>query len=172
MPIVIIWILGCLCLAAESVVLSAFGVLGWTFQVPLALTIYLGLRREFVPGALTLAALLFPIEWFVGGAMGFYSLGLVVVFFSMRVLRGNIQPGWGIGHALVAGASAWLHGLIMIIGLVLLQSGSAMIASVFWSMWTAALTVAFTTVILGKMLDRLDRALDPRSGRGSLMHDF
>lgn len=172
MPSVILWFLGIFFLVAESVLLGAFGIIGWSLQVPLALTIYLGLKREFVPGALTLAALLLPIEWLVGGAMGFYSLGLVVVFFLMRLLKGNVQSGWGLAQALVSAVCVWIHGLVMIFGLLLLHSGSEMIPSVFWSMWMAALTVAPTTVILGKVLDRIDGAFDPRSGRSSLTHDF
>jgi hypothetical protein len=172
MPAIVLWLLAMMALVLESVLLGAFGFAVWSLQVPIAVTLYIGLKREFVSGALTLSALVLPIEWLVGGAMGFYSLGLVVLFFLMRLFKGNLQGRWGFAHAVLAAASVWMHGLVMMFGMFLLHSGSPMIPSVFWSMWAAALTTSLTTVMLGRFFDRVDGAFDPRGGRGSLTYDF
>ncbi|MBA2661769.1 MAG: hypothetical protein H0U74_05705 [Bradymonadaceae bacterium] len=152
-------------LVAESVLLSAFGVESFGLQSGVGVTIYLGLRREFVTGALTLAALLPVVEWLVSGPMGFYSLGLVVVFFVLRALRGNIQKRWGFAQMILAALMAFLHAGVMVIALLLANANSAIMHSVLWNVWMACVLVGLTFVPLARFLERGDRMLNPRSGR-------
>src|SRR5690606_40224319 len=115
--------------------------------------------------ALTLAALLPVIEWLVVGPMGFYSLGLVVVFFLMRPLRTNIQKGWGVAHMMLAAVMSLVHGGVMCLAMLLSRPDSPVLSSLLWNIGPAALVMGIATVGLGRLLDRGDRMLNPRSGR-------
>ena len=165
MSTVVLFFLALGLMIVESVALYSFSIQGWALQTPLVVAIYLGLDRDFVPGALMLMALLFPIEWLVGGVFGVYSLGLVVVFLAMRALRPNLQTVWGISRGIVALAAVVLHSGVMVLALFFLgEAGGRLLSVVGWQMWVSALTVAGATVIVGRTFARIDAMMDPHRG--------
>lgn len=169
MPSILLYLLAMGVLVMEGVVLAVFGVEGWSLQTPLALTIYLGLEREFTRGGLILAGLLFPIEWLIAGVPGVYSLGLVLIFFVMSALRRQVQPAWGIARAMLAGVASIIHSLILMGGFVmLLGSGSGLVGAVSWKMGQAALSTALVTIAMGRVFGRLEGVMNPRKGRNQL----
>lgn len=169
MPAVVVFLLALGVMTAEGVFLGAFGVEGWALHTPLAIAIYLGLERDFVAGGLILASLLLPIEWLVVGVQGVYSLALVLVFFLMCGLRGQIQPGWGIARGIVAALGSVLHSVVLMVTFFLMaETGTRFIAAVGWKMLSSALVVAVVTLLLGKVFARLDGLMDPGRGRNSL----
>lgn len=169
MPSILLYFIALGVLIIEGVCLALFGVESWTLQTPLALTIYLGLEREFARGGLILAGLLFPVEWLIAGVPGVYSLGLVMIFFVMSGLRRQIQPSWGLVRAVLAFVASLLHSVLLLIGYaMMLGSGSRLIAAVGWKMGQAALMAAVVTMLLGRLFARLDGMMNPRKGRRTL----
>lgn len=169
MPSIVLYFIALGVLLTEGVLLAVLGIDGWTLQTPLALTIYLGLEREFVRGGLILAGLLFPIEWLLAGVPGVMSLGLVLIFFVMSGLRRQIQPVWGVGRAFLAGMASLFHSLILLVSFVLITGGgSRIVASVGWQMGQSALIATIVTVVIGRVFARLDGMMNPRKGRNQL----
>lgn len=169
MPGIVLFFLALAALIAESVFLEVFSVQIWALQTPLVIAIYLGLDRQFVAGGLVLTALVFPVEWLVGGIVGVYSLGLAAVFLSLQMIRSNVQQVWGFARGAIAAMAAIAHGLVVLVLLFLLgEGGTRLSATVGWQMWLGALVVAPLTVIVGKGFARLDAMMDPRSGNTEL----
>lgn len=169
MPIVVVYLVALILMLAEGAFLGAFQVQGWALHTPLAVTIYLGLEREFVRGGLVLAALLLPIEWLIVGVEGVYSLSLVIVFFAMRGLRGKVQASWGVARGVVAAGAYLLHSLVMLVTLFLMvDAGPRLTAAIGWKMASSLIIAAGVTVLVGKAFARLDRLMDPRRGKNRL----
>jgi hypothetical protein len=165
MPGWLTWLVAIGVLVLESALLSAFGVDGWALQTAVALTIFLALRRNFVSGALILAALLVPIEWLVVGPSGYYAFSLVGVFFVLQLARGNIQSEWGLSQAVLAMFTVALQTGMMALALVVLDPHAAVMESLLWGAMPGALGAALVVWPLGLLLTRFDRAVDPHSGR-------
>lgn len=167
MPGWLTWIIAMALLVGESALLSVLGVEGWSLQTALLLTLFLALRRDFVSGALTLAALLVPIQWLVAGPPGYYALSLVVVFFLLRLLRGSIQSEWGLLQALLAAVAVLVQTLSMLAALLVLEPNAHLSQALFRAMLPAGIAAALVAWPLGAALTRLDRWVAPRSGRRS-----
>jgi ABC-type cobalt transport system substrate-binding protein len=165
MPAWLTWFVAMGVLVLESALLSVFGIDGWALQTAVALTIFLALRRDFVSGALILAALLVPIEWLVVGPFGYYSLSLVVVFFVLQLARGNIQSEWGLSQAVLAIFTVALQTAIMALALLMLDPHAGLMESLLWGAVPGAIGAAVVVWPLGLVLARIDHALDPHAGR-------
>lgn len=113
MPAWLTWMAAVGLIGFESAALGTLGVTTLAVQSGLVATILIGLRREFVAGGVTLAALLPVAEWFAGGPFGYYGLGLVVVFLLCQGVRARLSEVWGVMHFLVAGLAAVVHSLVM-----------------------------------------------------------
>ncbi len=168
MPGWLTWLLAMAALLLESALLAAVGVDGWSLQTAVALTMFLALRRNFVSGALILACLLVPIEWLVGGPSGYYSLSLVVVFFLLRLARGSIESEWGFSQAMLAMVTVGVQTGVMVLMFLLFQPNSRLIYALLWGAIPGAIGAALVAWPLGALFTRLDRALDPRNGRGMM----
>ncbi len=170
MPSVIIWALALVVMVLESVLLDLFSAPGWALQTPIAVTIYLGLDRNFSSGGLILVALLLPVEWLVAGVYGVYSLALAVLFLVLRLLRPNMQPVWGVARAVVAAVMVPLHAVVML-G-VLFMSGAAShgeVTSVIGvQVWTSIPLVVAITLVMGRGFARLEKMMDSRKAGGEL----
>ena len=162
MPAVVLFFVALAVMIMESAFLGAAPIQFWALQTPLMVAIYLGLERDFVPGALILVFLLPPMEWLVGGIYGLYSVGGVVVFFLLRGLRPNLQNMWGVVRGLVAAVAALIHAAVMLAILHLIGEGGSSLASVVArQMWWSAPIVGVGAVVMGKGFARIDQLLDP-----------
>ena len=171
MPGPLLFLVAMVVIIVESVLLGVFSAQGWALQTPIAITIFLGLDRDFAPAGAVLLALLFPVEWLVAGVYGVYSLSLVAVFFAMRGLRNKVQKVWGVARGLVAAFAALLHLGVMIAGLFIVGQGDThLVAAVGWKAGATVLTVAVVTVLVGKGLARLDAMMDPRRADSRLKY--
>lgn len=168
MPAWLTWLIGLGVLLLESAILAAVGVDGFALQTAVALTIFLALRRDFVTGALILAGLLIPIEWLVVGPPGYYALSLVVVFFLLQLARGSIESEWGLSQAILAMFTVAVQTGVMALAMLLFEPGAELFEALFWGIVPGAIAAAVVAWPLGALLSRLDRALDPRSGRSRL----
>jgi len=167
-PAVVTWLVCFVILVGESVLLTTFGVETFSLQMGIGITIFLGLRREFVTGALILAGLLPVIEWLVNGPPGFYSMGLVVVFLILSGLMENLQRRWGMAQMVLAMIVGLVHAGVMLMAVLLTNPGSMVLQSILWNMWLGSAFVGLSMIPLGRFLDRADRLLNPRSGRSVL----
>lgn len=113
MPVWMTWLLGVGLITAESAFLAAVGFETFCVQTGLILTILLGVRRDFAPGALTLAALLPVVEWYAGGPKGYYGLGLAVVFVGLQLSRSWLRGEWGMLHLVFGFFAALVHPLLV-----------------------------------------------------------
>ncbi|RAL23503.1 hypothetical protein DL240_04910 [Lujinxingia litoralis] len=137
-------------------------------QIGIALVVFLGLERSLVRGGVVLLALMWPVEWFVTGVPGVYSFALVAVFFVMQLLRGRVQPTWGIARGVVAALATLGHSLMMLLVFTLSESNARVMTSIGWQMWASAFSTALATLVVGRLLSRMDRVMDPRRGRNVL----
>jgi ABC-type cobalt transport system substrate-binding protein len=170
MPVWLTWLVALGVLVLESALLSAFGVDGWALQTAVALTIFLALRRDFVSGAVVLAALLVPIEWLVVAPPGHYALSLVVVFFVLQLARGNIQSEWGLSQAVLAMFTVVLQTGMMALGMVVVEPHAGIMEALLWGAVPGAVGAALVVWPLGVVLTRIDRMVDPHSGRRMKMY--
>lgn len=153
----------------EGALLAAFSLEGWTLSTPLALAMYLGLEKGFNSGGAALAGLILPLEWLVAGVPGAYSLSAVLVFSLMCLLRSQVQSGWGVARGVIVLLGGLLHGAILTLIFFLVRNVETnLAAAVGWKMWSAALTAAIVTIVIGKGFARLERIVDPRKGRRRL----
>src|SRR5690554_4228635 len=164
MPTPILVVVAWLLLVMQGAVGGWFGEL-FVPQLAVSVVVYLGLERTMVRGGVALLLLLWPIEWLVVGVTGVYSLGLVVVFFMMQLFRGRVQPGWGVARGIVAAVATLTHSLVMLLVLTLSESGDRVMGSIGWQMWASCVATALATLVVGRVLARLDRLMDPRRGR-------
>lgn len=165
MPIWLTWLIAMGLLVGESSLLAVLGVDAWSLQTAVLVTIFLALRRELAAGALTLAALLVPIQWLAGGPPGYYALSLVVVFFALRLVRGSIQSEWGFTQALFAALAVVVQSAAMLLTLLLVAPNAHLSQALLWSTGPAALSAALVAWPLGALLTRLDRWIAPRGQR-------
>ena len=163
MPAPIFIIVGLSLVALESVLLAATGTQMVALHLPVVLAVYLGMERPFATGGVLLACLLVPVEFFVAGVGGVYSLGLVVVFFFASLLRGQVQREWGLARALVGALSSLLHSLV-VIALFFAMGLSHLTTAVGWKIAPAMAIVGLMTVVTGRVLAAIDRRFDPRRG--------
>lgn len=150
----------------ESTLLEMLSVHQWAVQTPLVVSIYLGLDRDFISGACILGALCIPVEWFVGGVFGVYSMGLVGVFLLLQLVRPNLQRVWGLARGIAAGVAALAHAGIVIATLSLLGQGATRLtAAIGWQMWIGALIVAGAAIVIGKGFASLEEKMNPNRSR-------
>ncbi|TXD39877.1 hypothetical protein FRC96_06300 [Lujinxingia vulgaris] len=167
MPTLIVVVVAWLMLVVQGAVGGWFGE--WLVpQLAISVVVFLGLERTMVAGGVALLMLMWPVEWLVGGVGGIYSLGLVAVFFMMQLFRGRVQGSWGLSRGIVAGLATLVHSLVMLLVLTLSESGERVMASIAWQMWTSCVATALATLVVGRVLGRLDRLMDPRRGRNVL----
>lgn len=133
MPAWLTWLFGCGLVTAESAFLAAVGFESFCLQSGLIVAILIGLRRDFIPGALTLAAAIPVIEWYVGGPKGIYGLGLCVVFVALQSIRSWLPRDWGPMHFGAGAGAAVLHALVVAVGLSLTTLPGGVGAAVVWS---------------------------------------
>jgi hypothetical protein len=165
MPGWLTWMVAMGLLVMEAALLAALGIESWSMQTPLVLTIFVALRRDFLDGALILAGLVIPIEWLAGGAGGYFSLGLVVVFLALHLVRGIIESEWGLSQAILALCAAGVHTLVMAATILLLDYHAGVLEAVLWGAIPGGLAAAVLIWPLGALLSRADSVLDPRSGQ-------
>lgn len=167
MPAWLTWLGGVVFILGESTMLGALGVTGWTVQAGLVCAILLGLRRNFMSGALTLAALLPVADAVAGGPGGYYAVALVAVYFVMQVARGRLRDEWGPTHFVVAAIAAVLHPTVMVGTMV----ATGVEGSVVWAVvWSLPVGVAGPLLVVWPAqwtLSVLDAAAE-RVGRGRL----
>jgi hypothetical protein len=152
----------------ESALLEVLGMTELSFQASIILAVYLGTRRDFVEGGLTLAALLVPMEWLASGPGGFHMLGITAVFFVSQVARARIQGVWSLAHILLAAVATVLHMLVMAVAMVLLMPDTAILTAMAWSSGLALIGVGVAAWPIGALLSKLDVVLDPGSQAGRL----
>lgn len=165
MPAWLTWLVAMGILVLESAALAVFGVQSGAFQAAVLLTIFLALRRDFLSGSLILAALLVPIEWLVVAPAGYYALSLVVVFFALQLVRGSIQSDWGLSQVLVAVVVVLIQTASMGFLLMVFEPGVELTDALFWGALQGAMGAGIVAWPLGALLTRLDRLVEPRSGR-------
>jgi hypothetical protein len=165
MPAWLTWLIAMGILLAESAFLAAFGVEGWSLQTAVLLTIFLALRRDFVSGSMTLAALLIPIQWLAAGPSGYYALSLVVVFFALQLARGSIQSDWGLSQAFLAMVAVLVQTGTMLVALLILEPDAHISQALILGAVPGCVSAALIAWPLGALLTRLDRLVAPRSGR-------
>ena len=162
MPVWLTWMFGIAAVSAESALLAAGGFTSFSLQLGLVLAVLLGLRRDFIPGALTLALLLPVIEWYAGGPKGYYGLGLVVVFVLLQLVRGWLRGEWGLLHFLFGGAAAVVHPLL-VAGAMTFSSPSSPIAAAVLSSLPASLAGMLVALWPAQwLLRRADAAFEGR----------
>lgn len=166
MPGLLTWLVALVVLMFESAALAAFGLETFVFQTPVVLTLFLALRRDFVAGALVLAGLLVPIEWLAVGPSGYYSLGLVIVFFSLHLARGYIDSTWGVAQVLLAALAVGVQAAVMGLVISLLAPKSIGAETLVGGALDGALGAALIVWPLGALLDRLDALSSRRSESG------
>lgn len=134
MPAWLTWLYGFLLVTAESAVLGTVGFDSFCFQSGLIFAILLGLRREFIPGALTLAASIPVIEWYAGGPAGLYGFGLCFVFLALQSVRSWLPRDWGAMHFGAGASAAALHAILVAAAASVLGVPGGIAAAVLWSL--------------------------------------
>lgn len=147
--------------------LAALGATEWTVQAGLVCAILLGLRRDFVPGAVTLAALLPVADAVAAGPAGVYGVALAVVFFAMQGVRGRLREGWGATHFLVVGFAALLHAATMVALMAATGVSGRVVSAVVWSLPVGLLGPLVAIWPAQWVLSMLDTTAE-RVGRGRL----
>ena len=163
MPGWLTWLAALPFVTGEGAFLAAFGVPGAAIQSGLIVTILLGLRREFISGALTLAALLPFVEWAAGGPAGFYGLGLAVVFVLLQGVRRQLHREWGFGHLLVGGLAALIHPLLVVGALETFRGGAFPSGAVLWALPSGTVAVLVALWPAQWLLARADAVWEGRS---------
>lgn len=163
MPAWLTWLAALPFVVGESAFLAAFGVTSIAVQSGLVVTILLGLRREFIPGALTLAGLLPFIDWVAGGPSGFYGLALAGVFVLLQGVRRQLHREWSLGHLLIGGIAAILHPLMVVGALETFRGGQFPGTTILWTIPTGTVAVVMALWPAQWLLARADAAWEGRS---------
>jgi hypothetical protein len=154
---------------AESASLTALGLTTIAIQSGLIVGILLGLRREFIPGALTLVALLPIIEWFAGGPFGYYGFGVSMVFMVCQGLRRRLRDGWGTTHFIVAAVAVVVHALIMVGAVGTSKGGEFFADAVLWALPSTILTVLVAIWPIQWLMARADAVYEGKA-RDAVFH--
>mgnify|MGYP006289754253 CR=1 FL=1 len=165
MPIWVTWMLGVVLVAGESASLAAFGLTGLCAQMGLVLGVLLGLRRDFIPGALTLAALLPVVEWFAAGPAGVYGIGLGVVFLLMQLARTRLRHDWGLMHFAAGALAAVVHPLILAGAFGFLWADGALARAVVWTVPTSVVGMVVCLWPAQWLLEKGDAAFEGAARR-------
>jgi hypothetical protein len=167
MPAIVFYLLALVVMCVEGALLAAVGWTGIALHTPVVIVVVLGLEREFRSAGVLVALLVVPVEWFVVGVPGVYSLALVITFFLMSGLRGQVQASWGLARAVVAAMASLLHSVVVLVLLLVMGLG-AIAPAVAWNILPSMFVVAVMTIGLGRMWGAADRMMDPRRGRQRL----
>jgi len=165
MPAWLTWLFGCGLVTAESASLAAVGFESFCVQTGLIVAILIGLRRDFIPGALTLAAILPVIEWYTGGPKGLYGLGLCVVFVALQSIRSWLPRDWGLMHFGAGAGAAVLHAAVVAAGLSLTRPPGVASWAVIWSLPVGVLGVLIGLWPAQWLLERGDAMFEGRRRR-------
>ncbi len=164
MPAGIVFVVACVILIFEGVLLDELGFDGVALQSSIAIVAYLGLRREFVLASWTLVFLLIPFEWMTGGPLGLYTFGTVGLFLILRALRVTVQSGSLLTEVVVGAGAAVVHGLLMVFALLLITPDSSMLPAILWQLPLAAFGGAILTPAFLRATERVDERLRPSGG--------
>jgi len=160
MPVWVTWMIGLVLVCGESALLGALGAESFAFQSGLIMAILAGLRRDFIPGALTLAGLLPVIEWYVGGPKGYYGLGLAVVFLLLQLVRGQLHREWGLMHVLAAMLATLIHPILMAMAMGLVGSSGPVVWGIVWTIPTGSLAALIGLWPVAWLVERGDTVFD------------
>jgi len=160
MPVWLTWMYGFALMTAESAVLAAAGAESFCVQTGLIFAILLGLRRDFVPGAWTLAISIPVAEWFAGGPSGPYGLGLGVVFVGLQSLRYWLPDDWGLMHLGVAATAVPVHAAVFAAASSAVGLPGELASAVFWSLPVAWVGVLAGLVPAQWLLERGDAVFE------------
>lgn len=169
MPAWLTWIAALGLMTAESASLTALGLTTIAIQSGLIVGILLGLRREFIPGALTLVALLPIIEWFAGGPFGHYGFGVVVVFVLCQGIRRRLREVWGGTHFIVAAVAVVVHALIMVGTIGTFRGVEFFAGPVLWALPSTVLAVLVAIWPIHWLMARAD-AVYEGNARDAVFH--
>lgn len=166
---VILWILGVMSLILESVLLVVLGIEFWGIATPLALAVVLAVEKGLGGGGLVMAGLLLPIEYFVAGVPGVYTLALVFLFLMVSLVRRQLKGGWGVARGMIAFVAGLLHGIVMMAIFWAMPGDSThLLGAVGWSILGTAAIAAVMAVLLGQVVSRMEEAFNPGRIRGRL----
>ncbi len=140
----------------EGVGLSLFGIDGYALNMPLCVTVYLGLNRNLMAASSVLLLLLLPAEWFYASPFGYHAIGLVAVFLTLRLVRGFVQTSTFALVVVGFGASI-LQALVMIAAVFFSRTEAGLISAIFWGILPAAVIVAIAGPIIVVGLRKLER---------------
>lgn len=169
MPGWLLYILALALVLLEGALGAALGLEVLTLEIPLALTLYLGLRREFTSSALLLCGLMIPIEWQVGGLFGVYSLCLVLVFGLLRLVGATLERRWGLVQLGLAAVTILAHHLLIAGFLLVTRPGSLLLDAALGTLFSNLLVAVPVAWVVGRALDALDGFFDPRSAQDGLL---
>ena len=156
MPAWLTWMLGIGCVTGESALLGALGMGVWSLQAGLVWCVVLGLRRDFIPGALTLAFLIPVVEWYAGGPKGVYGLGLALIFLLMQLIRPQLHREWGLMHLGAAVLAFVLQQLIVAAGMMFGPHAGPIGAAILWSLPVSIIGGLLALWPIAWMVDRGD----------------
>jgi len=169
MPAWLTWMAAVGLMTAESASLAALGVTTVAIQSGLIVGILLGLRREFISGALTLVALMPIIEWFAGGPFGYYGFGVAMVFVLCQGVRRRLREVWGVTHFIVAAVAVVLHALVMVGAIGTFRGGEFFTDAVLWSLPSTILAVVVAIWPIQWAMARADAVYEGRA-RDAVFH--
>ena len=162
------WLFGLLLLTLEGPALMLLDARLMTLQIALVLTAYAGLRHERESSTLLMLGWLLPMDWLGAGPPGLHALGLVVAFFALRLVAPRVQRQWSLGKAMLTGAAALLYHLALAAFLLVTAPSSPLLAAVLATLPQGALTACLVSLVIGRLLARVERAFKPRRDDGYL----
>ncbi len=147
-------ILSLVLILGEGVVYGLFGVENFTLQLGLALTIVLGLSRDFSSSAFILIMILWPMEWAIRGERGHYVFAAVTLFFLLRFLSAKLKTSIP-QLFFISFCAGMVHSSVMILTTFLLNPDSTSLPSILSNIVWAAFLVSFGALFIQKLFDFL-----------------
>ena len=139
----------------EGALLNLGGWDGIALNMPLCVTIYLGLNRDLMASTTLLFLLLLPAEWMYSAPFGYHALGLTAVFLILRLVRGFVQNSM-LAIILVAFVASMVQALVMISAIFFSRTEGGLITAILWGILPAAAVVGASGPAVVALLRRLE----------------
>ncbi len=164
-----VFIVGLICIVLEGSIGHMFGVESIGFEWSLALTAYVGLRRDWHSSLWILLGWLLPMDWFSGGPGGLHAFGVVVMFWSLRAVASRFGRPWNLGKVLLASLGAGVYHAATALFFVVTAPDSPVLDAILYTAPGAMLMTLLSSVFLGWGLNRVEQMLYGRRGGDGLL---
>lgn len=155
-------LLGVLALTTEVFVREAFALDAWSPDLTTAVILWLGCRRTWVHGAVTVAVIGALADGFAGSPLGLHMLHALLLFYAAAALGNQVRFQGVVGNALFGLVGGFVSLFLLVVVARVFLGDTLLAARVGDLLVPRVVVVTLVVPVAFAVLDRLDAVLARR----------